>query len=102
MWRYAMWRAVLVVTSLLLLPACAPTWTKAGASPQDLARDEYECIQATREPPQPPQTVIVQNPYGYGPMAYQHSGWDGFTIARNMRSRNAYKACMRARGYTEE
>jgi len=101
MWRYAMWRTVLVVTSLLLLPACAPTWVKPGASPQDLARDEYQCIQETTVPPQPPQTVIVQSPYGYPQTVYQQPGWDGFTIARSMRSRNAYKACMKARGYVE-
>jgi len=96
-----MWRTVLVIASLLCLPACAPKWQRADTSPQQLAQDDYECIQETREPA--PQVVMAPAPYGYpAGAAYQTQTWDGFTIARNMRSRNAYQACMRARGYTTE
>jgi hypothetical protein len=95
-----MWRTVLLVMSLLFLPACAPTWYRADTTPQQLARDDYECQRETRQPA--PPTVVVQSPVGSAPGTPGSTGWDGFTVARSMSARNYYKSCMRARGYTAE
>jgi hypothetical protein len=87
-----MWRTALVIASLLCLPACAPKWQRADTSPQQLAQDDYECIQETRDP---------------APMVMPRSGYadgtaSGYALGRGIAVRSYYKACMRARGYAEE
>jgi len=96
-----MWRTVLVFVSVLLVSACAPKWQRANTTPQQLAQDEYECAMEVRDPA--PSMVVAPAPYGYPRgSAYADGSASGYALGRGIHIRSLYKACMRARGYTEE
>ena len=82
---------LLLLGLLVGLLGCAPTWQKAGASPQDVEHDNYECAQETRDPA---PSVVVNRGVG------DTSGFAA--MGRGISVRSLYKACMRARGYVEE
>jgi hypothetical protein len=84
--------------AMLLLTGCATasreSWSKAGAGPDDPARDRYGCIQESRVP--------YPTPYGASVASGGTSGWFMFTgTSRRAQSEanQLFDACMEARGW---
>jgi hypothetical protein len=90
-------RSLILLGLVVALAGCAPRWYRADATPQQLAQDDYECLQTTREK----QPMNIPS----APTGQYHSGsdMDPDPVSSSMtHTRSLYKACMRARGYQEQ
>ena len=90
-------RNLILLGLAVVLAGCAPKWHRADATPQQLAKDDYECIQKTRD--QQPMNIPSV------PTDQYHSGsyTDPNPVSSSMtHTRSLYRACMRARGYQEQ
>jgi hypothetical protein len=79
-----------------MLAGCAPSYTKLGVSPEEGARDAYECHYQSQALPRTPQAVAV-TPSGAPLYADWSLGLGDLALQRQM-----LDACMRARGYTRD
>jgi hypothetical protein len=79
--RWKLTTTICLLASVTALAACTPKWQKAGVSPEQLAKDDYECVRETQQ------------------MNWAaRLGWGGY----NAPARAYYQRCMKARGYTAE
>lgn len=83
----------------LLLAGCASTWTKPGASEQDVAQARYECLQEARYLI-PRQDLELENSGDASNSATQGMAV-GLSQAHFMTDGKIMDACMAARGFTE-
>lgn len=89
-------RIFLFVTALMVLSACAPTiWDKPGVTQAQFNRDNARCQLLARG--MNPDTFYAQ-----GTESFVAGAALGNAIGNAVRTRQTYRECMMANGYTPE
>jgi len=101
----------LVITiAMFIIAGCATAahqgWTKAGAGPEDLARDRYTCIQESRVPYGTSYGSATTTAAGWGSQTSAAQGGSdvgfillGATRRTQSEANRLFDACMEARGW---